>query len=150
MPRLEDLPWWLQAIAYPDASDLMGPIGCSTKLGTVPTKLLQKMAREATERAAKQAREAAERMAREAAERAAREAREAAERVARERAVAEVAQRRKQLEKEIEFLEGKIESIERASREQIYGGGIGEGYDVSKTMDRLKRAYEELANLPSQ
>ena len=44
-------------------------------------------------------------------------------------------------------LEGKIESIERESQQQIDGGGIGEGYDVSGSILELNGLYREMAEL---
>ncbi|MFZ1933965.1 MAG: hypothetical protein WCB27_19185 [Thermoguttaceae bacterium] len=52
-----------------------------------------------------------------------------------------------QVQMDIGDLEGKIESIERESQQQIDGGGIGEGYDVSGSILELNGLYREMAEL---
>jgi len=51
---------------------------------------------------------------------------------------------RETIQDEIDALEDKIEEITEASRRQQQAGGIGEGYDVTKSLDQLRRLYEEL------
>jgi RHS repeat-associated protein len=62
-----------------------------------------------------------------------------------------VKKRLDELENAIDELEAEIESKARASMEQIRGGrhgsGIGEGYDVTKSSQKLAKLYEELAKL---
>ncbi len=55
-----------------------------------------------------------------------------------------------QVTKEIDDLQGKIDSIERASQEQIDKGGIGEGYNLGKSYQDLWRLYTKLAELIAQ
>jgi hypothetical protein len=64
----------------------------------------------------------------------------------------ELSRQQRALEREIEFLESKIASIERKSLEQIVKGrrgkgGIGEGYNISKSKADLSAATSKLGEV---